>query len=167
VSCLGQILDESRRMLTTGRRQGLRIVLNLPELNLALFAFLLNFVWEMLQIPFFRGMTQAPHWDALLICLQATLGDVGVALAAFWTIAWLGRDRHWPTRPRPAQIAAFALVGILITTALEWLATQVWSLWSYSGLMPMIPFLGVGLVPLLQWIVLPPLIIWFVHRQLT
>jgi hypothetical protein len=154
-------------MLTTGRRQGLRIVLSLPELNIVLFAFLLNFVWEMLQIPFFRGMTQAPHWDALLICLQATLGDVGIALAAFWTIAWLGRDRHWPTRPRPAQIAAFALVGLLITTAFEWLATQVWSLWSYSGLMPMIPFLGVGLVPLLQWIVLPPVVIWFVHRQLT
>jgi hypothetical protein len=150
-----------------GRRQGLRIVLSLPELHLALFAFLLNFVWEMLQIPFFRGMTQAPHGDAVRICLQATLGDVGITLAAFWTIAWLGRDRHWPTRPRPAQIAAFALVGILITTAFEWLATQVWSLWSYSGLMPMIPFLGVGLVPLLQWIVLPPLVIWFVHRQLT
>jgi hypothetical protein len=144
-----------------------RIVLSLPELNIALFAFLLNFVWEMLQVPFFRGMTQAPHWDALLICLQATLGDVGIALAAFGTIAWLGRDRHWPTRSRPAQIAAFALIGILITTAFEWLATQVWSLWRYSELMPMVPFLGVDLVPLLQWIVLAPLVIWFVHRQLT
>jgi hypothetical protein len=154
-------------MLTTGRRQGLRIVLSLPELNIALFAFLLNFVWEMLQIPFFRGMTQAPHGDALLICLQATFGDVGITLAAFWTTAWLGRDRRWPTRPRPAQIAAFALVGLLITIAFEWLATQVWSFWSYSGLMPMIPVLEIGLVPLLQWIILPPLIIWFVHRQLA
>jgi hypothetical protein len=43
-SCFGDILDESRLMPTTGRRQSLRIVLGLPELNLALFAFLLNFV---------------------------------------------------------------------------------------------------------------------------
>jgi hypothetical protein len=115
-------------MPITGAKTSLHIVLSLPELNIALFAFLLNFVWEMLQISFFRGMTQAPHRDALLICLQATLGDVAIALTAFWTIAWCGRDRHWPTHPRPAQIAAFALVGLLITIIFEWLATQVWSL---------------------------------------
>jgi hypothetical protein len=33
--------------------------------------------------------------------------------------------------------------------------------------MPVVPLLEVGLSPLLQWIVLPPLIVWFVRRQLT
>jgi hypothetical protein len=33
--------------------------------------------------------------------------------------------------------------------------------------MPTLPVLGTGLLPLLQWIFLPPLIAWFVHRQLT
>jgi len=33
--------------------------------------------------------------------------------------------------------------------------------------MPVIPLLGVGLSPLLQWVVLPPIVVWFVRRQLT
>jgi hypothetical protein len=32
--------------------------------------------------------------------------------------------------------------------------------------MPVIPILEVGLIPLLMSSVLPPLAIWFVHRQL-
>jgi hypothetical protein len=54
-----------------------------------------------------------------------------------------------------------------MTLAFEHLATQVWSLWSYSEAMPVIPILDVGLVPLLMWSVLPPLVIWFAHRQLN
>ncbi|MGH8071414.1 MAG: hypothetical protein ACRERE_40540 [Candidatus Entotheonellia bacterium] len=148
-------------------RQGLHAVLELPELNIALFAFLLSFVWEMLQIPLFRGMQQMHHWDAVLICTQATLADVGIALTAFWTVAWLGSGRHWLLRPSTVQVAGFIAVGTIVTMTLELLATRVWNLWSYSELMPVIPFLGVGLVPLLQWMVLPPLVVWLVHRQLT
>ena len=39
------------------------------------------------------------------------------------------------------------------------------SSWTYSSLMPIIPGLGVGLVPVLQWIVLPPLVAALVARQ--
>jgi hypothetical protein len=45
-----------RLMATCLLKARLRTVLNQPELNIVLFAFLLNFVWEMLQIPFFRGV---------------------------------------------------------------------------------------------------------------
>lgn len=33
--------------------------------------------------------------------------------------------------------------------------------------MPVVPFLEVGLAPLLQWILLPPIALWIVRRQLT
>lgn len=149
-------------------KRKLRAVLDLPELNVALFAFLLNFVWEMLQIRFFHGMAEAFHWDAVLICTQATIGDVGIALAAFWVVAWLGGcGRSWPLRPTAPQVVAFTGFGILVTIAFELLATHVWDRWSYSAAMPVIPLLEVGLLPLLQWTVLPPLVIWLVHRQLT
>jgi hypothetical protein len=95
----------------------LGMLLTLPELNIALFAFLLNFVWEMLQIPFFRGMKQTPHWYAVLLCTQATLGDVGIALAAFSAVAWLGGGRGWPLHSTAVQVVGFALAGILITIA--------------------------------------------------
>ena len=64
-----------------------RAVLELPELNITVFAFLLNFAWEILQSGFFRGMTEARHGDAVRLCTMATFGDVGIALGAFWSVA--------------------------------------------------------------------------------
>ena len=46
----------------------------MPELAVALFSFLLHFVWEMLQVPAFAGMTEMPHWEGIRLCLSATIG---------------------------------------------------------------------------------------------
>jgi hypothetical protein len=69
-----------------------------------------------------------------------------------------------PTRGR---VAGFVAVGLLITIVMERLATGLFARWAYADAMPVVPLLEVGLSPLLQWIVLPPLIVWFVRRQLT
>ncbi len=58
-------------------------------------------------------------------------------------------------------------VGLVITIILEALATGPLERWSYTSSMPTLPVLGTGLLPLLQWILLPPLTLWFVRRQLT
>ena len=148
-------------------RAPLHPVLDLPELNVAIFAFLLNFVWEFWQVPFFEGMPTAPHWEAIKFCTRATLGDVGIALVSFWSVAIAARSRSWIRHPTSSQILGFAAVGIAITVAFEWLATEVWGRWAYEAAMPTVPLLGTGVLPLLQWTVLPPLIVWFVRRQLT
>jgi hypothetical protein len=33
--------------------------------------------------------------------------------------------------------------------------------------MPTLPILGTGLIPAFQWLLLPPVIVWLVRRQLT
>ena len=38
--------------------------------------------------------------------------------------------------------------------------------WRYAEIMPIVPKIGIGLVPLIQWIILPLLLVWFVKRQL-
>lgn len=142
-------------------------VLDQPELNVALFAFLLNYPWEFLQVPFFEGMAAAPHWDAVRFCTRATLGDAVIALIAFWAVAAWTHSRGWILQPSTKQILGFVVVGLAITVAFEWLATEVLVRWAYAERMPTIPLLGTGILPLLQWIVLPPIIVWFVRRQLT
>ena len=144
-----------------------RSILDIPELNVAIFAFLLNYPWEFLQVPFFTEMATAPHWDAVRFCTRATLGDAGIALAAFWAVAAGAPSRYWIRRPTVRQVLGFVAVGVAITVAFEWFATEVWNRWSYGEAMPIVPLLGTGLLPLLQWIVLPPLIVWFVRRQIT
>jgi hypothetical protein len=137
------------------------------EANVALFAFLLNFPWEFWQVPFHEEIPDARHWDAVLACTQATFGDALIAVVAFWIVAAGARSRDWIMNPTARSVTGFVAVGVAITVILEWISTRLLDRWSYSELMPTIPLLGTGLVPVLQWILLPPLIVWFVRRQLS
>ncbi len=141
----------------------------LPEFNVAVFAFLLNYPWEFLQVPLFAGMADAPHWEAIQRCARATLGDIVIMLIAYWFVAVIARSRHWITAPTAAHLTIFVAVGVTISALIEWLALRgLWlGGWEYSPLMPVIPGIGVGLSPLAQWVVLPLLTTWFVRRQLA
>lgn len=136
-----------------------------PEFNVLVFSFLLNLAWEVWQVPFFRGMADQPHWLGVKICTQATFGDAGIALAAFWVTAFFARTRSWIMQPSRSDIAIFIGVGLAATIILETLAIGVLARWAYSEAMPHLPVLGTGLLPLLQWLVIPPLVLWFVRRK--
>jgi hypothetical protein len=141
-------------------------VLELPEFNVALFALLLNYPWEFLQVPLFQDMPTADHWDAIVLCSRAAGGDALIALLGFWVVALTWRCRDWMLRPRVGQVVAFALVGIVVTVGFEWHATVIAQRWAYAPHMPVIPLLGTGLSPVLQWTLLPPLVVWLVKRQI-
>ncbi|MDX2213705.1 MAG: hypothetical protein SFY66_10510, partial [Oculatellaceae cyanobacterium bins.114] len=90
-----------------------------------------------------------------------------ISLTAFWVVAALSKSRRWVHRPSRKQISIFTLVGVVITVIFEALATEMLGLWAYAESMPTIPLLGTGLVPLAMWLLVPPLTIWFVKRQLS
>ncbi len=144
----------------------LQYLLNLPELNIAVFSFLLNFLWEMQQMPFFQVYSESYCVDQVINCTIATVGDAGISITAFWTVAIMSKSRQWFRQLNWWQLSSFILVGVAITIIFEALATGVLDRWEYADVMPTLPFLGTGLLPLLQWIFIPPIIIWFVHRQL-
>lgn len=139
---------------------------HLPELNVAIFAFLLNFVWEMWQIPFYEAMPGKPHLLAVWQCTRATFGDVLIMLVAFWTVAAIARSRGWMLQPNRRQMLGFVGMSVLITIGMEEISLQL-GRWAYAEIMPTLPVLGTGLLPLAQWFVLPPLVVWLVRRQLT
>ena len=56
-----------------------RAVLDMPEVNVAIYSFLLNFPWELWQVPFFREMAAAPHWAASKFCTLASFGDATIS----------------------------------------------------------------------------------------
>lgn len=144
----------------------IRRLLDLPELNVFVFGFLLNLPWEFLQTPFYEGIASAPHWESTRLCTQAAVGDAAMTLVAFWVVSAAAATREWVLRPTRRQVAAFVLTGLSLTAVFEWLATGVLERWTYTDAMPTLPLLGTGLLPLLQWTLLPPLILWFVGRQL-
>lgn len=150
----------------TGLSEILRRAINLPELNFAIFAFLLNFPWEFLQIPMYVGMAEAPHWAATKVCAFATLGDAGIMVVAYWMAAGAARSRRWFVEPRRWPTAVFISAGVAITIVLERLATGPLDRWQYAAAIPVVPLLGVGVTPLLQWLLLPAICLWFVGRQI-
>lgn len=106
------------------------------------------------------------HWEAVLFCTRATLGDVVIALSAYWVVAAYRRRRDWLYQPDGRSLLVFIAVGIVTTIALEWHATELQQRWQYADIMPTLSLLGTGLAPLLQWLLLPPLIVWFARRHL-
>lgn len=146
-----------------------RRLLDQPEFNILIFAFLLNYPWEFLQAPFFETAADKTHWEATKICTLATFGDAMIMLIAYWSVAAAASDRWWFRAPSRTRMLGFIAAGVIITVVIEHFATRSthpsWS-WRYADTMPILPVVGVGLTPLLQWIFLPPLAIWFVRRQL-
>jgi hypothetical protein len=136
-----------------------------PWLALGLFAFLLHFVWEMLQVPFYAQMSGARHWAAVLRCTRATASDVVIAWTAYALAAGFAHDRWWigvGYRRRPLTV--FVTAGLLIALGLEWFNVYVRQQWVYSTEMPVV--LGIGLTPLLQWLLVPPFALWLARRHL-
>jgi hypothetical protein len=82
-------------------------------------------------------------------------------------VAGTARSRIWILAPTLRRRGGFVAVGVLITIIMEWLATRVLGRWAYAPAMPVLPILEVGLAPVLPWILVPPLVVWFVRRQLT
>lgn len=141
--------------------------LNSPELNVAIFSFLLSFLWEVQQMPFYQVSPELSCFERTRNCTLATVGDVGISLVSFWVVAAISKSRHWVQQPNWKQISIFTLVGVVITVVFEALATGPLNVWKYAESMVTIPVLGTGLLPLLMWLLIPPLTIWFVKRQLS
>jgi hypothetical protein len=136
------------------------------EINLLLFAFLVNFVWEMLQMPLFAFPAQASWAQMNLACVQASAGDALMMVIAYWIVAVILKDRAWVFHPSTPTLALFLAPGIVMTIVFEALATGPLHRWAYTAAMPTLPGLGTGLVPLAQWLILPPVILFIVRRQL-
>jgi hypothetical protein len=56
------------------------------------------------------------------------------------------------------------IAGFTIAIAVELIAVHVLKRWTYTELMPRIPALEIGMVPVIQMLILPPLIFWIASR---
>ena len=148
--------------------------IRIPQMKLAGFfprlfviAVPVNYVWEIVQAPLYVGMEsfKLVWWH----CGLAALGDGLLALliyAAGWAV--LGKQ-DWFVHPGAIGYAVMLLAGLAIGVGIERLAVFVAKRWAYTAQMPLVPLLDVGLAPIAQMLVLPPLIFrivaaWCNHR---
>lgn len=116
----------------------------------------LNYLWEIAQAPLFVGMT---NWsDIGWHCFVASLGD-GLLIWIMYGIGCMKfRRAHWYCSPTAQAYWLIFSTGLLIGLGIEWIAINVLHRWAYKAAMPLVPGLHVGIVPVAQMLVLPPLI---------
>ncbi|MEL1249653.1 hypothetical protein [Aurantiacibacter gilvus] len=119
---------------------------------LAVQGFLVAFLWEMLQMPFYvmDGMTA---WAVTKSCALASFGDAGIMVGAAWIANRTTGGRLWKKRSDWGPVAIFLAIGLMVTAAVEWLALRADWGWQYADTMPTIA--GIGLVPLAMWVCVP------------
>lgn len=117
---------------------------------------LLNLLWEVAQLPFYTLWKQGTLGSIAFAIAHCTVGDVLIGLFAASLSIVLTRflvPRH--SAAGASFLVVFVIFGIGYTVFSEWLNVFVWKSWAYSDLMPIIPPLGTGLSPLLQWLLVP------------
>lgn len=128
------------------------------RMNVAIVSLLLtltlHFAWEMLQAPAFMDFA-GTTWQGTVRCFVASLGDVLLASGAYLITALVFWRLAWPVRPGWVLPAAtWIALGVLATIAFErWALAR--ERWTYGPEMPVV--FGIGLLPLLQWLVVPAL----------
>ena len=130
---------------------------------LALASFVLNWLWEMMQMRAYVEMAGREWQDTLLSCTLATLGDVAVTFAVWAIGALAAADVRWGMAGRWNGYITAALLGGACAVAYEWKDLGSGH-WHYSDRMPVVPVLGVGLWPLLQLALLVPLAFGLARR---
>jgi hypothetical protein len=56
-------------------------------------------------MTFYQGIAEQPHGAGVKVCTQATFGDAGIALAAFWVTAFFAGTRSWIKQSSKLDIA--------------------------------------------------------------
>ena len=120
-------------------------------------AFILNLIWEIGHVCLYTLWTQADSLTIAWSVFHCTLGDVVIALAAFALAAIALRRADWPAS-RPWTGGAIAVISAMAYTAWsEWYNVYRTGAWGYTPDMPTI--YGIGLSPLLQWLIVPPVML--------
>ena len=117
-------------------------------------AFVLNLTWEIGHVRLYTIWAAADGMSVAWALLHCSVGDVMIALALFALAGIVLRRADWPAS-RPWTGGAIVVIGAIAFTAWsEWYNVYRAGNWGYTASMPLI--FGIGLSPLLQWIILPP-----------
>jgi hypothetical protein len=117
----------------------------------------LNFAWEMAQMSLYGPL--GTFWAMTWRCFVASLGDglmlLLVTIAgrlSFGTAAWF-------VRASVSRYVFAAAAGLVLAVIVEW-----WSLrtgrWAYNPRMVVVPGTRLGVVPLAQMVLVPPVTFW-------
>ncbi len=117
----------------------------------------LNLVWEIAQLPLYTIWHEPDLGKIAFAVLHCAAGDIGIGVSALLLGLLISRAKEPRTWPYPRLAATMTIIAVAYTAFSEWLNARVLHSWAYSDLMPVISPWEIGVTPLLQWVVIPPL----------
>jgi hypothetical protein len=136
---------------------------------------ILNYPWERAQSALYQAEdgSEIPWW----LCFLMSLGDGLLVLLIFRAGQVVFGNPAWFDRPGLRGYLLMAVTGPAMIIPLEWIMISRMKWWSYTAQMPLLPGIAVGVSPVAQMLLLPPLIFWIVamwrkkscpdHRQVV
>lgn len=124
-----------------------------------------NFIWEAAHTPLYTLWAEQSAAKIAFAVVHCTGGDLLIgASSLLGTLLLFGRA-GWPEDRFWIVAALTVLAGVSYTAYSEWLNTSVRGSWTYTDLMPLIPGTTLGLSPIAQWILIPSMGFWWLHRR--
>lgn len=154
-------------MLILTRREPMQNWRQQPEVRVLMLGLPLELLWEIAQFPLYTVWYEQSWTYILYSLLHCTFGDLLILLIAYEAVALAHRNRRWFVAHPLSGGLAFTLLGVGYTIYSEIKNVRIEQTWGYTAHMPIVPLLGVGLAPLLQWVVIPPLLIGLLRKPST
>lgn len=117
--------------------------------------------WEWIQTPFFIDVTKDIN-TIIWFRIHCTIGDMMILFFSILGTSLIHRNIKWIFSPVKTQYLTATILGMTYTLFSEYRNVHIAGNWQYSELMPELG--GIGLVPVLQWMLLPPLILFITGR---
>ena len=132
-------------------------------LIMAVISFILNEVWELLQMPLYeQPIYKMGH---IAFCTLGALADMIMVLLLYVCFGFLYKNAFWIWQSNWIKIFFVMLTSAAGAVLSEKRHLLIGS-WAYDQSMPIVPFVNVGLSPLLQFLLLP-VIIYFVSLYVS
>jgi len=128
----------------------------------ALLAFVLHAIWEVAHLPLYTLWNETDRLIVVSYLLHCTLGDVLIATIVFLFTSAIFRDWYWPRRNLCLGGPIMITYGLAYTVFSEWYNVYYLQSWGYEPAMPLIA--EIGLTPLLQWLIVPSLMLIVARR---
>jgi len=138
-----------------------------PLLRVALYiglAAIGHFLWEATQLPLYTLWRAGTRHEIVTALIHCTGGDILITTVTLAIACALAQQLRWRAFGWRMIFTAIVL-GVAYTILSEWLNVDIRRSWSYAPAMPVIPFLGTGLTPLLQWLIVPGLAFAVIARR--
>ena len=126
-------------------------------------ALALHGLWEMAQLPLYALWHEATASRIAVYVFHCLMGDVLLAMGAYLITAMIFRNIDWPWHNVWRGGAIMIVLGLVYTVFSEWYNVYQLRAWSYAASMPLV--MGIGVAPLMQWVVVPILMIVIIRRR--